>query len=210
MLNFPNSSKNNTKQITVYFKKPEYWTDARIHFWNLNPAEGKKGTKWPGVKMKPSPKIGRDWYSYTFKNIDGVEIVFCEGIGGKQTENLYIDQDAYYNPDRDGWVSNPSTPLIVHFKKPANWEFAMIHLWNIEPYDSSSYDNSIWPGIEMKPNPTLGEDWYTFRFSEANCANIIFNDGDKNKTDDLVLCGEGWYDEGWIQLSHHPQTKASA
>jgi hypothetical protein len=190
------TTTSTTSGFTVYFKKPLFWASARIHYWDVTPAGTLKATSWPGVTMRHAPEIGQEWYSFTFSRATSAKFIFNSGMGGYQTPNLSRDRTGFYNPDRGGWVPNPNSPLVIHFKKPSTWgNRAFVHLWNIEPH--GSYNNTTWPGIAMTANPNLGAGWFSITLSKANCTNLVFNDGNGRQTGDLSLCGEGWYDNGW-------------
>lgn len=85
------------------------------------------------------------------------------------------------------------TDLIVHFKKPKNWQNTIkIHYWNTTPAALST----TWHGVAMTPE---GNDWFVYRFQGITSAHIVFNDGVANQTADLQRAKEGWYfdDNRW-------------
>ena len=84
-------------------------------------------------------------------------------------------------------------PLVVHFKRPANWSRGVnIHYWDAVPPEPST----TWPGVRMRAE---ANDWYTFSFASATAANIVFNDGAGRQTGNQRRDTDGWFftDQRW-------------
>lgn len=83
--------------------------------------------------------------------------------------------------------------VIVHFRRPAGWNNTPnTYYWAPEPAVSVP----AWPGTAMTEE---GNGWYTYSIAGAKCANIIFNNNSTPQTaDQLNICGEQWFDNGWL------------
>jgi len=85
----------------------------------------------------------------------------------------------------------------VHFRRPPSWgNVPKFYFWNPSP----TVATSAWPGQVMTDE---GNNWYGFTITGANCANVIMNNNASPQSADLLnVCGEQWYDNGWLsQLS---------
>jgi len=172
--------------FTVYFYKPDSWSSAWIHYWNVMPGSG--STTWPGVAMTAD---GGNWYKFAFDGKTSANMVINDnGASGKQTTDLSRTKDGwYYN---GAWYDEkPATgggggDLTVHLFKPADWAGAKIHYWNVFPSGASS----AWPGVDMTDD---GAGWFSYTFLSSSSANMVFNDGAGKQTTDLSRSKEGWY-----------------
>lgn len=83
--------------------------------------------------------------------------------------------------------------VIVHLRRPPGWaNVPRVYFWAPEP----AVAVPAWPGTTMTD---AGNGWFTFTIAGANCANIIFNNNSSPQTADLLnICGELWYDNGWL------------
>ena len=84
-------------------------------------------------------------------------------------------------------------PLVVRFKRPANWNRSInIHFWDATPAEPST----TWPGVRMRAE---ANDWFAFSFATATAASIIFNDGAGRQTGNLRRDSDGWFftDQRW-------------
>ncbi len=77
--------------------------------------------------------------------------------------------------------------LVIHFKKPDNWnDNLFIHFWDANPGGSGT----DWPGEPMEK----GEDgWHTFTFVDASAVHFVCNDGNSRQTQDLWTDLGGWF-----------------
>ncbi|MEH0157463.1 starch-binding protein [Limibacter armeniacum] len=67
-----------------------------------------------------------------------------------------------------------------------------IYYWGATP--TGSLTNATWPGVSMTAET---DGWYSFTFPEAvTSANLIFNDGAGQQSDDLSRSSTGWYKDG--------------
>lgn len=88
-------------------------------------------------------------------------------------------------------------PIIVHFKKPADWRTTInTHYWDTTP----SLPATTWPGVAMTPE---GNDWFVYSFETATAASLVFNDGAGRQTGNLRRDRTGWYytNNTWYDLN---------
>ncbi|HAS42869.1 MAG TPA: hypothetical protein DCS93_20485 [Microscillaceae bacterium] len=179
--------------LTVHFK-PNGYNNPTIYYWAVTPSG--QTTAWPGVPMTAE---GDGWYRFTLAGANCAQVIFSNN-GGNQTPDLSRCSEGWYV---DGvWYDQQPTPaagLTIHFKKPANWNTAHMHYWNVTP---ASIPGTNWPGVSMQND---GNGWYSYTIPQATCTNIVFNDNGGNQTSDLSRCGEGWYDNGWSSTARRTQ-----
>lgn len=179
--------------LTVHFK-PNGYNNPTIYYWAVTPSG--QTTAWPGVPMISE---GDGWYRFTLAGANCAQVIFSNN-GGNQTPDLSRCSEGWYI---DGvWYDQqptPATGLTIHFKKPANWNTAHMHYWNVTP---ASIPGTNWPGVSMQND---GNGWYSYTIPQATCTNIVFNDNGGNQTSDLSRCGEGWYDNGWSSTARRTQ-----
>lgn len=176
--------------ITVHFKKPTNWPDAKLHHWGAQPTGSLSNSNWPGVNMVL--ECG-DWYEYTFPNINSTNLLFHSG-NGQQSADLSRSSNGWYL-DGQWYNSNPETcdpgigsSLTVHFR-PVNYSNPEIYFWGVTPSGATT----SWPGVEMTND---GNGWYSYTFDNTDCANFIFSNNGASQTADLYSCEEYWYDNG--------------
>lgn len=97
--------------LTIHFRKPDTWTYAYMHYWNVVPAQ--TATTWPGIEMLSE---GNSWYKHTITGATASSIIF-NNKGTPQTADLsrttgseWWYKDGVwtdYNPD------GPITPVIT-------------------------------------------------------------------------------------------------
>ncbi|MFM7710175.1 MAG: starch-binding protein [Ferruginibacter sp.] len=90
-------------------------------------------------------------------------------------------------------VGLSGNPVKIHFRKPTTWTNApRAYFWNATP----STANTTWPGATMTSE---GNNWWLYEIPTAQCANLVLNNNASPQTADLLnVCGEVWYDNGWI------------
>lgn len=81
----------------------------------------------------------------------------------------------------------------VHLRRPPGWaNVPHVYFWAPEPAVSIP----AWPGTAMTDE---GDGWFVFTIPGVGCANLIFNNNGQPQTGDLLnVCGEQWYDFGWL------------
>ncbi|MFY7899196.1 MAG: starch-binding protein, partial [Chitinophagaceae bacterium] len=90
-------------------------------------------------------------------------------------------------------VGSSGGVVKVHFRKPTTWtNNPNAYAWATTP----TVNTSAWPGAAMTNE---GNGWFVYTVTGANCSNIIFNNAGSPQTPDLLdVCGEQWYDGGWL------------
>lgn len=128
--------------LTVYFKKPAAWANAKIYFWNATPAGSNPNGTWPGVNMIQM-QAGCDWYYYTFPAaVDCTNLIFNCGSSSCQTSDLYRCTDGYYTLSA-GWSDNPPTdfcgnpPPVVSVNPAGPYHSVEAFTLTINIYDNS-------------------------------------------------------------------------
>ena len=187
--------------LIVHFKKPQEWNNTiKIHYWNTTPLSS--STTWPGVSMTAE---GNDWFVYRFQGISAANIVFNDGAR-RQTRDLRREKEGWFFDDNRWYDQNPEQPksdLIVHFKKPQEWNDTIkIHYWNTTPLSSST----TWSGVSMMAE---GNDWFVYRFQGISATNIVFNDGSGQQTGNLRREKEGWFFDDNRWYDQNPEQAAT-
>ncbi|TAA45946.1 starch-binding protein [Corallincola spongiicola] len=182
--------------ITVYYKAPETWTEAYVHYWAS--AGVSSSTDWPGLLMT---SLGGGFFSYQFEDgVTGSNMLFHNGAG-EQTTDSFREGDGCYI---DGaWVDTCVLPGIeVWFKKPDAWTAVQVYYWGVEGAPAS------WPGYTMED---AGDGWFRYQFADGvRAVDLIFNDaadgGSGAQTDNLYRDANGCFDavEGWTDTCAHP------
>jgi hypothetical protein len=178
---------NNVVQQVIHFKKPTTWASATMYFWNNVGGVDVPGTTWPGVQMVDE---GNGWFKYTIQGSSNCSNIIFSNNGASKTADLYRCNEGWYKGTT--WTNtNPETTtpvsMTVYFQKPSTWTAAntKIYFWNV-----SSGQTTTWPGVTMTDN---GNGWFKYTFTNASCANFIFNNNGANQTVDLTNCGTAWY-----------------
>ena len=77
--------------------------------------------------------------------------------------------------------------LVVHVKRSQGWQQTVkIHYWETTPAAPAT----TWPGVAMAAE---ANDWYIWRFTGIQAANIVFNDGAGHQTGNLRRERPGWF-----------------
>ncbi|MFD2164779.1 pullulanase-type alpha-1,6-glucosidase [Thalassotalea euphylliae] len=89
--------------MTVYFKKPDSWSDSlNIYYWDNPGAPG-----WPGLAMT---SLGNGWYSFTFPaGVQQSNLIFNDG-NGNQTADLYQEAGGCYGEFGNFWRNSCVLP----------------------------------------------------------------------------------------------------
>lgn len=77
-------SADSSDTITVHFKCKD--TEPYIYYWNSLPKNIE--TDYPGEKMTKDSSQGEDWYSYTFKDLTKVNMIFTDKDGNQLSREL--------------------------------------------------------------------------------------------------------------------------
>jgi len=171
--------------ITIYYKGN--LSNPTLYFWNTSP--GTQTTAWPGESMTD---IGNGWFSYKLNAANCTNLIFSSN-GSNKTPDLQRCGDGWYY-NGTWYDSNPNeqpdngNDLTVYFKSDS-FSNPEIYFWNVTP----SNVTTSWPGESMQLE---SNGWYSYTFSNTDCANIIFNDNGSSQTTDLSRCSNGWYYNG--------------
>ncbi len=171
--------------LRVYFKKPPSWSQVNIHYWNETP-DILPTSNWPGPQMNQIDNS--DWYEYIFEGVQSTQLLFNDN-GGAKTDDLARNKDGWY--DNGVWYDQKPEvhkDLIVYFKSDT-YTSPSIYYWNVTP----SGLTTSWPGESMNIDT---DGWYTYRFPNTSCANIIFSNNGPSQTSDLNRCKNGWFYNG--------------
>ena len=89
-------------------------------------------------------------------------------------------------------TAEPEGVTVYYNNNNTNWETVSLYFWNVSPTGQSIG----WPGIQMTDND--GDGWFKYTLVGATCANVIFSNNGSPQTNDLNICGTGYYDNGWV------------
>jgi predicted alpha/beta superfamily hydrolase len=159
-------------QMKVYFKKPQSWQTAYIHYWNTSPSNDK--TSWPGVSMTDE---GGGWYSYSLANEKSAGIVFNDN-GSEQTVDLYRVGGGYFAPSgqSSGKLANGNATKVKtlgrwHDKNPDVVPFVSAY-----PAGGNFYGDKV--SVELSTEGTsITTRRYTLDGSDPAVGGTTFTDG---------------------------------
>ncbi len=91
--------------------------------------------------------------------------------------------------------------FTVYFLKPATWGTAIkVYWWSALPVGVLA--DGTWPGVGMT---SIGNNWYSYTFSNVTSTNIIFNDG-TNQTANLTASTNSWFADNTCYTSYNAVT----
>ncbi|NJO89386.1 MAG: starch-binding protein [Chloroflexia bacterium] len=141
------------------------------------------------------------WYKYTIDESVEVGIVFNNKNNGQQSGDLFRTTDGWYDYSNSTWYDQcpgdcpgetPTGITIYYNNNSTNWGLVYLYYWNTTPVSLST----TWPGVAMS-DPD-GDGWYSYTLAGVECANVIFSNNGSPQTANLYVCGDGWYDNGWV------------
>ncbi len=165
----------------------------------------KDNTKGVTVTMKTVGGTENSTIYYTLDGTDPItsatKQIYTEPFTIKETTTLqaYAEAEGVKSKVQSHqytYKAPQTTPILVRFQKPANWEKVYIYSWTKDAADKVTEYTGSWPGTEITLQDAEG--WYYYQFDAAlKEVNFIFNAGkDKEQTADL------WTDEdvcyAWI------------
>lgn len=192
----------------VYYfdNKDMNWATPYCYAWkNDSPVSA----AWPGSTMT---QVGKStiWMYETNQALDG--IIFNNGSNENQTDNLtpfdghvYIktsdnnktgqDSGKTYEQYISGENPDPQPGKYVYYfdNSSANWGSVNAYLWN-----SGGELTGKWPGEEVKETVTNPKGCTLYKFTYTGTSapqNIIFNNGNGNKTEDLIAVSGNVYNK---------------
>lgn len=178
--------------LTVYFKKPSNWPNAKIYYWGEVPAGTMPDVAWSGVNMNLM-QTGCDWYYFTFPAaVDCSSIIFNSGTGS-QTADLYRCEDGYYelgvgwsDTPPSGFCGNPPPSVTANPSGPYNAADPFLVTLNI--YDNSDPSPTIYyttDGTTPTTSSPSGLDGMTINITQNTTVNTIGVD-DNGATSSVV------------------------
>lgn len=116
----------------------------------------------------------------------------CGTIGETKTlKAVAINENGSSDVVVGNYTYNEASTMTVHFKTDCGTP--AIHYWGVIDGTGAS----AWPGEAMQPSSKY-EGYYEFTI-EGSCTNLILLcDGNKITDDELNICGDVWYDNGWV------------
>jgi hypothetical protein len=183
----------------VHFKNTSNWGDVYIYLYNKATNGPIAGWNWPGQPM--SRESTSSWYKYTIDESVEVGIVFNNNNNGQQSGDLFRTTDGWYDYSNNTWYDQcpgdcpgetPTGITINYNNNSTNWGSVYLYYWNTTPVSLST----SWPGVQMS-DPD-GDGWYSYTLTDVECANVIFSNNGSQQTADLYVCGDGWFDNGWV------------
>lgn len=188
-----------TDSYPIYFRNTNGWGQVYVYLFDQSNNTALPSWTWPG---KPMSRIGNSqWYSYLVEESVEVGIVFHNG-SGQQTDDLARSSEGWFDSGDNQWYDtcptacpddNPSDGITIRYNNAStNWSNVSLYFWNTTPTSLST----TWPGEPM--TDADGDGWFEYTLSGVNCANVIFSANGAQQTVDLDLCGDGDYDDGWV------------
>ena len=166
----------------IYYKNTNNWSTVKAYYWSDS---NTSMTSWPGVAME---SIGDQIYRVEVPS-DADYIIF-NNDSGSQTADLTIPgMNKIYNngvwsnyggSDVEDETTAPSSDTFVYYKNTNNWSTVKAYYWS-----DSNTSMTSWPGVAME---SIGDSIYRIELP-SNAQYIIFNDGNGNQTNDIVLQG---------------------
>jgi hypothetical protein len=160
--------------MTVWFKRPDSWSNVKMHYWNTSPDRG--STRWPGAQMIYQ---GNDWFAITLNGVESCSMVF-NNDSYPQSVDLTCSGDGWFVPTGTSggkvvgtWYSyNPEGPAAASIKKGPYLLFpddagSMEVLWQVEGAagvskvewgTTTAYGNSASPAV-------YGDNQYKYRIT---------------------------------------------
>ncbi|WP_345369237.1 starch-binding protein [Algivirga pacifica] len=107
-------------------------------------------------------------------------------------------QGATGSNEQTYYIGEEPPVMTVYVKKPATWSAVYAHYWDVSP--TNALADTEWPGTALTPVEGTAT-WYSLEMSGASSANFVFHDNAGNQSDDIIITGTAWYDEGTVTTS---------
>lgn len=91
--------------ITVHFKSAD--VEPYIYYWNSLPKNIE--TNYPGVKMTKDATQGEDWYTYSFKDVTKINMLFTDKDGKQLSNELTRNTGEWWYKNKIWRNTNPDT-----------------------------------------------------------------------------------------------------
>ena len=171
---FTYTKKNQAVDLIVHFEKPDSWSKAYIHYWDVTTP-----TTW--LTCPEVPYESGKWYKYTFTGEDSAKFLFKNASG--EPGDRIADQFR----DKEGWFANRNGEWKWFDSNPDNGVPAIITSNPQGGYFSSATVN-VTLGMTIDPNTTLVEAKYTTNGSDPKTSGTPFSNGT------LITVGSGLTD----------------
>lgn len=200
---------NQPQSYTVHYRNTQNWSDVYVYLFNQDTNQPLPGWSWPGQPM--SRMDSSQWYSYAIQESGNIGMVFNNNNNGSQSDDLSRTIDGWYDPSTALWYPDcpvacpgdvPDDSLTIYYNNNnTNWNTVSLYYWETSPAALST----SWPGVQMTDDDNDG--WYEYTLTGVTCAKVIFSSNGSQQTEDLEICGEGWYDNGWVSapLNKNPE-----
>lgn len=141
--------------ITVHFKSED--VEPYIYYWNSLPENIE--TTYPGVKMSKDATEGENWYTYTFKDVTKINMLFTDKDGKQLSNELtrntgewWYAKKLWRNQNPDKVPQNDSIDFredTIYFVIPTRFYDGdpsnNVHCWNDSDYNNPDSDPA-WHG----------------------------------------------------------------
>lgn len=191
---------SSAKTVTIYFQKPDNWTNAFIWYRS----DDSMGDIWNTTQVGLAPGnmeavAGHSgWYKKTVTTPNHVTFLFNDGTWNNKLDTTGFNHSAAGNNfvcDTDVWVTKAGTlsttsqwnsekTITIYFQKPNNWN--NVFIW----YRSDDSKGNVWDTTQLGRAPGKMESvaghsgWYKKTVTTPNHITFLFNDGTwKNKLD---------------------------
>ncbi|WP_172665899.1 starch-binding protein [Flammeovirga sp. OC4] len=109
----------------------------------------------------------------------------------KTLKAVAINENGSSDVVEGAYTFNEASTMTVYFK--ANCSNPSIYFWGV--VDGTA--TTTWPGVSMQASSKY-EGYYEYTI-EGSCTNLILLcDGSKVTDDEMNICGDVWYDNGWV------------
>ena len=149
---------------------------------------GRRGSRWLFLAFMLAALAGCDDSSSgdADEGGDDADQVDDGGSNGGDDDGSSGGDDDGSSGGDDGTVG-PYDGVAIYLQKPADWEAARIHFWNVD----GGHGSTEWPGETMAD---AGDGWYRYAFDDATRVNMVLNgpvDGDLEQSVDLERSTSG-------------------
>ncbi|WP_281616372.1 starch-binding protein [Flammeovirga sp. SubArs3] len=119
-------------------------------------------------------------------------IEVCGQVGETKTvKAIAINENGSSDLVEGVYTFNEAASMTVYFKP--NCSNPSIYFWGVVDGDQTT----TWPGENMQPSAKY-DGFYEFTI-EGSCSNLILLCGSTKITgDEMNVCGDVWYDNGWV------------
>ena len=178
------------KTVTLYYVNTNKWETVKAYVWYKEGETDHPLNEWSGEAMtKTGDQVnGYDIYSYTFAT-EYVNVIFNNGDKAQTSDLVWDAATPYYYEGK--WYAEtkdipaPATTVTLYYVNTTKWETVKAYVW----YKEGETDHPLneWSGEAMTKtgDQVNGYDIYSYTF-DTKYVKVIFNNGDKDQTSDLV------------------------